>query len=167
MLALARERYQHWAWDRRDAVAALAFPGTWKRLARFPRAGLREFAYASSRQAYLTAARKYCPDLCLADLAEYSCGIRAQAVTRGRPHDPRFRLAADCPQRPRMHCAVAGGNSSISDRRSDYRPHQTMSAAAITAPSAASSRKISRTQASTILATPRGAQNFSQENHHE
>ena len=96
MLALARERYQRWAWDRRDAVAALAFPGTWKLLARFPRAGLREFAYASSRQAYLSAARKYCPDLGLADLAEYSCGIRAQAVTRGGHmiHDFVFRQTA-------------------------------------------------------------------------
>lgn len=82
MLALARERYRRFACTRQDAVEALRFPGLWRLLARHPRAGLRELAVACSRRLYLAAARRYCPDLQLSDLAEYSCGIRAQAVSR-------------------------------------------------------------------------------------
>ncbi len=82
MLAFARERYSAWAWHNRDALQALGFPGTWRLLARFPRAGITEVLHAASRRAYLRAAQRYCPSLRLDDLAEKSCGIRAQAVSR-------------------------------------------------------------------------------------
>lgn len=82
MLALAREDYRPWAYARRDALDALSFPGTWRLLARFPRAGLRELGCALSRRVYLAAARRYCPALEPADLDQFSCGIRAQAVRR-------------------------------------------------------------------------------------
>jgi L-2-hydroxyglutarate oxidase len=82
MLAFAREDYRAWAWHGSDAWQALSFPGTWRLLARFPRAGLAELRHAASRRAYLRAAQRYCPHLTLSDLAEKSCGIRAQAVSR-------------------------------------------------------------------------------------
>src|SRR5690606_237536 len=82
MLALARERYAKWAWDGADARALAAFPGTWRVLARYPRAGLQELAHAASRRLYLRAARRYCPALEWSDLGTPRCGIRAQAVTR-------------------------------------------------------------------------------------
>jgi L-2-hydroxyglutarate oxidase len=82
MLALARERYARWAFDPADAFASLGNPGTWRLLARFPRAGLAEVAHAFSRRLYLREAQRYCPALTLADLADHACGIRAQAVTR-------------------------------------------------------------------------------------
>jgi L-2-hydroxyglutarate oxidase len=82
MLAFAREDYRAWAWQGRDAWQVLSFAGTWRLLSRFVRAGLREVQYAASRRAYLRAAQRYCPALELADLAEKSCGIRAQAVSR-------------------------------------------------------------------------------------
>ena len=82
MLALAREDYHKWAWHTRDARDALGFAGTWRLLARFPRAGLRELACAVSRRADLAAAHKYCPELELSDLEQYSSGVRAQAVNR-------------------------------------------------------------------------------------
>ncbi|MGE0485344.1 MAG: L-2-hydroxyglutarate oxidase [Gammaproteobacteria bacterium] len=82
MLALARERYAKWAFDPADTLTSLRNPGTWRLLARFPRAGLTEVAHALSRRLYLREARRYCPSLVLDDLAEHACGIRAQAVTR-------------------------------------------------------------------------------------
>ncbi len=82
MLAFAREDYRAWAWQNRDAWQALSFPGTWRLLSRFARAGVTEVLHAASRRAYLRAAQRYCPALVLADLAEKSCGIRAQAVSR-------------------------------------------------------------------------------------
>ena len=82
MLAFAREHYRAWAWHSRDAWEALRFPGTWRLLSRFPRAGAAEIMHALSRRAYLHAARRYCPNLQLEDLATKSCRIRAQAVSR-------------------------------------------------------------------------------------
>lgn len=82
MLAFAREVYAKWAWRTRDAWALARFPGTWRLLARFPRAGLTELMHAASRRAYLRAARRYCPALELSDLETHACGIRAQAVRR-------------------------------------------------------------------------------------
>ena len=82
MLAFALERYRAWAWQGRDAWEALRFPGTWRLLSRFLRAGLAEIMRALSRHAYLRAAQRYCPNLRLDDLAAKSCGIRAQAVSR-------------------------------------------------------------------------------------
>ncbi|MCB1748680.1 MAG: L-2-hydroxyglutarate oxidase [Gammaproteobacteria bacterium] len=82
MLALARERYAKWAVNPADLVASLGNPGTWRLLARFPRAGLSEVAHALSRRLYLREAQRYCPSLTLDDLATHACGIRAQAVTR-------------------------------------------------------------------------------------
>ena len=80
MLAFARETYTKWALDRRDSLDLLRFGGTWRLLARYPRAGLVELLHAASRRAYLQAARQYCPGLALDDLAVAACGIRAQAV---------------------------------------------------------------------------------------
>ncbi len=82
MLAGARERYRKWAFEARDFRETLRWPGTWRVLARYPRAGAGECLHALSRRAYLQAARRYCPALELADLAQHRCGIRAQAVTR-------------------------------------------------------------------------------------
>ena len=96
MLAFAREQYRAWAWHSPDALQALSFAGTWRLLARFPRAGLTEVLHATSRRAYLRAAQAYCPSLRLDDLAEKSCGIRAQAVSRAGEmiHDFLFHSTA-------------------------------------------------------------------------
>lgn len=96
MLAFAREDYRAWAWQRQDAWQALSFPGTWRLLARFPRAGFAELRHAACRTAYLRAAQRYCPALVLDDLAEKSCGIRAQAVSRDGEmiHDFLFQTSA-------------------------------------------------------------------------
>ncbi len=83
MLAFARESYRKWAVNLRDLTAALSFGGTWRLLARFPRAGLAECLHAIDRRRYLQAAQRYCPALVLEDLSHHECGVRAQAVSRG------------------------------------------------------------------------------------
>ncbi|MCZ6774011.1 MAG: L-2-hydroxyglutarate oxidase [Proteobacteria bacterium] len=82
MLAFEREAYRRWALNFRDAREMFGFAGTWRMLARFPRAGLTELVHAASRKRYLNLVRKYCPALRLDDLRDHECGIRAQAVTR-------------------------------------------------------------------------------------
>ena len=83
MLAFARETYRKWAVNLRDMTDALSFGGTWRLLARFPRAGLRECVHAIDRKRYLYATQRYCPSLVVADLNRHECGVRAQAVTPG------------------------------------------------------------------------------------
>ena len=82
MLAFDRETYAKFAISWRDATALARTPGLARLLVRYSGAGLVECLHAVSRRAYLRAVRKYCPDLVLADLTRYSCGIRAQAVSR-------------------------------------------------------------------------------------
>lgn len=81
MLALAREDYSKTAVNARDAFDAVRYPGLWRVLARYPRAGLTELGCALSRRLYLRAVQRYCPSLTLADLQPYKSGIRAQAVS--------------------------------------------------------------------------------------
>lgn len=82
MLAFAREDYRAWAWRNDDAWHSLRFAGTWRLLARYPRAACAELRHALSRRAYLRVAQRYCPALRLSDLEQKSCGIRAQVVNR-------------------------------------------------------------------------------------
>lgn len=82
MLALARERYERFGWDRADAWDIARYPGSWALLARYRRAGWRELACALSRRRYLREVRRYCPELDLGDLQPMPPGIRAQAVGR-------------------------------------------------------------------------------------
>ncbi len=82
MLALAREDYRKTGLDVRDALEAARYPGLWRVLARYPRAGLTELGCALSRRLYLRAARRYCPSLTLDDLQPWQSGIRAQALSR-------------------------------------------------------------------------------------
>jgi L-2-hydroxyglutarate oxidase len=82
MLAAARERYTPWAFNARDFFDSASYPGTWRLMARFPRAGALELSHALSRRMYLREARRFCPELQLDDLQETSCGIRAQLVNR-------------------------------------------------------------------------------------
>ena len=80
VLALAREKYDRFSVDARDAASALAYPGLWKMLARHPGATWNELRGSLSRRRYLAAVRKYCPRIQLSDLAVYRSANRAQAV---------------------------------------------------------------------------------------
>jgi L-2-hydroxyglutarate oxidase len=82
VLSLHREGYGRHSFDRNDARETLAYPGFWRLAGANMASGVHEMSMSLSKRAYLKAVRKYCPDLTLKDLATYSSGIRAQAVTR-------------------------------------------------------------------------------------
>jgi len=96
VLGFAREGYRHFSFNLRDAVATLAFPGTWRVLHRHWRSALSELHRSLARSRYLQECRKYCPDLVLDDLQPHPAGIRAQAVLRDGTlvHDFMFAATA-------------------------------------------------------------------------
>ena len=65
--------------DVRDTVA---WPGTWRLAARYWRAAAREVRHATSKGAFVAAARRFVPELTPEDFVAGPSGIRAQAVAR-------------------------------------------------------------------------------------
>jgi (S)-2-hydroxyglutarate dehydrogenase len=66
----------------RDLRETLAWPGTWRLVARHWRAGLDEALHAVSRRSLAAAAARYVPEITARDLAPAFSGIRAQALGR-------------------------------------------------------------------------------------
>jgi 2-hydroxyglutarate dehydrogenase len=66
----------------RDLGGTLAWSGTWRLAARFPRTAVRELRWASSRRAFVGELRRFVPELRAADVVPGPAGIRAQAVAR-------------------------------------------------------------------------------------
>lgn len=77
-----REGYGRLNFDLGDTLEMLAFAGFWKATVNHLGAGLKEMKNSLWKCGYLEEARKYCPQLQLADLLPYPAGIRAQAVLR-------------------------------------------------------------------------------------
>jgi len=88
-LALKREGYTRWSISARDVGEMLAFPGFWRLLARYGRAGVREMALSISRHAFARALERLVPEVRPEDLRPAPSGVRAQAV------DPSGRLVDD------------------------------------------------------------------------
>ncbi|MDO8189130.1 L-2-hydroxyglutarate oxidase [Conexibacter sp. JD483] len=65
-----------------DLRETLAWPGTWKVMARYWRSGLDELRLAASRRAFAAACAEYVPALQASDLLPGQAGVRAQAVSR-------------------------------------------------------------------------------------
>jgi L-2-hydroxyglutarate oxidase len=66
----------------RDVGDFLSFPGFWRVAANNLHAGVLEMRNSIFKRGFLSAARRYCPDLRLVDLLPEEAGIRAQAVLR-------------------------------------------------------------------------------------
>jgi L-2-hydroxyglutarate oxidase LhgO len=82
VLALAREGYRRSTWRARDIAETLAWPGTWRMIARHWRAGLGELHRSASKRAFVDVARRYVPELRPRDLERAPAGVRAQALDR-------------------------------------------------------------------------------------
>ncbi len=80
--ATARNDYDSWRPRRRDLMATLSWPGSYKMAWRWRRQAPRELAWALSASAYARQARRLIPELQAADLQPSFAGIRAQAVGR-------------------------------------------------------------------------------------
>ena len=114
VLALAREEYRRTGFEAADVAATLTFPGFWRMAARHLRTGAMEVADDLSRRRYLRAARRYLPDLELADLHRGMTGIRAQAVDRaGRILDD-FAMDVDGRTIHLLNAPSPGATSSLS-----------------------------------------------------
>ena len=81
VLSLARESYRRLAFNPRDAVEAVGFPGIWRFALRYGRIAAAEVARDVSKRAFLADMRRYIPAVSGADLTFGPSGIRAQAMT--------------------------------------------------------------------------------------
>lgn len=65
-----------------DVRDTLAWPGTWKLMAKFWRTGLTEVRHAASKPSFVAEAQRLVPELRPSDFIAGPAGIRAQAVAR-------------------------------------------------------------------------------------
>lgn len=80
VLAFAREGYRLWDVNVRDLAEALAFPGLWRFLRRYPSMVREELWQAMSREAFCGRLRRLIPELRPGDLEPGPSGVRAQAM---------------------------------------------------------------------------------------
>jgi L-2-hydroxyglutarate oxidase len=82
VLAGAREGYGWRTFDRRDIRDMVGYPGTWRLIPQFWRAGLGEIARSLSTKAFTRALQRLIPEVSLVDVVAGEAGVRAQAVDR-------------------------------------------------------------------------------------
>jgi (S)-2-hydroxyglutarate dehydrogenase len=79
----------------RDAWDTLAFPGSWRLAAAYPRVAAGELARDRSVRAMVRQVRRYVPEVAVEDVARGPWGVRAQLVTRSGQLVDDFRLHRD------------------------------------------------------------------------
>jgi L-2-hydroxyglutarate oxidase len=82
LIAGARDAYRLRRVRRRDLLDTLAWPGTWRMLARWWRTGVAELRLAARPSSLVRAAARYVPELRDADVLPGFAGVRAQALAR-------------------------------------------------------------------------------------
>jgi L-2-hydroxyglutarate oxidase len=82
LLVGARDAYTLTTVRAADLRDTLAWPGTWRMMARFWRTGVHELHLAASRRAFVAACARYVPGLQPAHVVDGPAGVRAQAVGR-------------------------------------------------------------------------------------
>ena len=82
LMAGARDAYRLARIRPRDLAETLAWPGTWRMLARWWRTGVTELRHAALRRSFVRAASRYVPELREQDVLPSFAGIRAQALAR-------------------------------------------------------------------------------------
>ncbi len=82
VLSLKREGYHRTAFDLRDTVDTMSFPGFWRLAARNARAGLDEIHRSFSKQAFVRSLQQLIPEVQEEDLEPSAAGVRAQALRR-------------------------------------------------------------------------------------
>lgn len=81
VLALAREGYESWEVNWRDACEILGYRGLWKFFAAHSRMCLHEMRCSLSKKAFCKALQKLVPSIQECDLLPGGVGVRAQAMT--------------------------------------------------------------------------------------
>lgn len=80
VLAFAREGYRKTDINLADLFDALAYPGMWRFLARYPRMCFDELRRSFSRRLFCQSLQRLVPDIREDDLAAGGAGVRAQAI---------------------------------------------------------------------------------------
>ncbi len=92
VMALAREGYDWTSVSASDLAEIVAFRGFRKFACRHWRTGVKEMMGSLSTHAFVAAARRYVPELTVADVVPGPCGIRAQAMGRDGGLIDDFRI---------------------------------------------------------------------------
>ena len=82
LLVGARDAYKLRRVRLADLKDTVAWPGTWRMVAKFHRTALQELHFAVSRKAFAAACAKYVPELEAKDVIGGPAGVRAQALAR-------------------------------------------------------------------------------------
>jgi (S)-2-hydroxyglutarate dehydrogenase len=82
VLAFAREGYTKSTVSLRDMIDALAFPGLWRFLRRYPGPCWNELRRSFSRELFCRSLQRLVPEIELNDLLPGGAGVRAQAMSR-------------------------------------------------------------------------------------
>jgi len=81
VLALSREGYRKSQINLRDTLDALAFPGLWRFLQRYPSQTWRELRRSFSKTLFCESMQRLVPEIRLDDLEPGGSGVRAQALS--------------------------------------------------------------------------------------
>lgn len=81
VLAFAREGYRKSDVNLKDLFDALAFPGLWRFLKRYPRACWQELRRSFSKELFCRSLQRLMPEIRMDDLATGGSGVRAQAMS--------------------------------------------------------------------------------------
>jgi L-2-hydroxyglutarate oxidase len=81
VLATSREGYRKSDFRIGDLADALAFPGLWRFLARYPRISWQEIRRSFSKELFCATLRRLIPAIRPGDLEDGGAGVRAQAMT--------------------------------------------------------------------------------------
>ncbi len=81
VLAFAREGYTKSTVSLRDMIDALAFPGLWRFLRRYPGPCWNELRRSFSRELFCRSLQRLVPEIELNDLLPGGAGVRAQAMS--------------------------------------------------------------------------------------
>jgi L-2-hydroxyglutarate oxidase LhgO len=82
VLAFKREGYRRRDFSFRDVRETLGWPGVRRVVAEHWRVGAAEAMRSASRRMFVREARRYVPQLAVADVSPVAAGVRAQAVSR-------------------------------------------------------------------------------------
>ncbi len=113
VLATAREGYRRTAFNRRDLLDSLAWPGTRRMMLRHWRAGVKELARTASKRAFIHEAQRYVPSLSMRDCERAPAGVRAQAVDLDGKLVDDFRLSCSGPVTWVRNAPSPGATSSL------------------------------------------------------
>lgn len=113
VLAGAREGYRRSSLRPRELAETLAWPG-FRHLARQHwRMGATEMRGSLSRRAFVAAARRYVPELAVADIDGRHAGVRAQALDRDGSLVDDFRISRLGPVTAVRNAPSPGATSSL------------------------------------------------------